>query len=51
MKIRLCLFEGNCTNKIIFYWFLVFDHNLKKKHCILYAIYGNANKKVVNQYL
>lgn len=30
MKIKLCLFEGNCTSEIIFYWFLVFDHNERK---------------------
>lgn len=50
MKTRLCLFEANFVSDVIFCFFLIFDHN--QKHCFLYAIYGNSNKKeVINQYL
>lgn len=48
---KMLLIGGNCTTEIIFCLFMIFYHNLKK-HCFLYAMYGNANKKeVVNQYL
>lgn len=48
MKIRLCIFEGNCVSDS-FCLLLILDHN--QKHCFLCAVYGDAHKKeVISQF-
>lgn len=39
---KACLKEIGASH-VIFYPFLVFDHN--QKHCFLYAVYDKVNKK------
>lgn len=47
MKFRLCVFEGNfMRSDIIFYLFLIFDHN--QNYSFLCAICGNTNKLKVS---